>query len=59
MIGKYKGLIIATIAAIVYVVTELYLTDLEYMYRTGIKFLAMVAFVIGGIIVADVKSSSK
>ncbi|ENQ3080397.1 hypothetical protein ACEOWG_003689 [Bacillus cereus] len=50
---KYKGLILAIAGAVIYIVTTLYLKDLEYVYRVCIKISAGIMIVVGGIIVED------
>ncbi|PGB76526.1 hypothetical protein COM13_28675 [Bacillus pseudomycoides] len=52
---KYKGLILGIIGAVIYVLSVLYLRDLDYIYKTCIKLFSAILIIIGWVIACESK----
>lgn len=50
---KYKGLILGIVGAVLGVISFVYLKDLDYIYKTGLKLLSVTLIVIGWGIACD------
>ncbi|EMY5506100.1 hypothetical protein COM04_26535 [Bacillus wiedmannii] len=50
---KYKGLILGIVGAVLGVISFVYLKDLDYIYKTGLKLLSVTLIVIGWVIACD------